>query len=70
MCVLNQGAHIYFSKKNILEKIRMSLVLEYNWHETAKHMLLTLENSLKYIAHDSWVLLCPISNVIHVLRKY
>jgi hypothetical protein len=54
MFVLNQGAHTSF-KKNILKQIRMSLVLEYNWHKTAvftkhKHIILTWENSLKCCA--------------------
>jgi hypothetical protein len=53
MCVLNQGAHTSFSKKIFWKQIRMSLVLEYDWHEPAvftkhKHIILTWENSLKY----------------------
>jgi hypothetical protein len=64
MCVLNQGARTSFSKK----EIRMSLVLQYNWHETAVFTKHKHEKTVWSIAHDSWVLLSPVSDVI--LRKY
>jgi hypothetical protein len=55
ICALNQGAHASFSKIIFWKQIRMSLVLVYNWHETAiftkyKHIILTWINSLKYSA--------------------
>jgi hypothetical protein len=55
ICALNQGAHTSFTKMIFWKQIRMSLVIEYNWHETAvftkyKHIILTWINSLKYSA--------------------
>jgi hypothetical protein len=46
ICALNHGTHTSFSKLIFWKQIRMSLVLEYNWHETAvftkhKHIILT-----------------------------
>jgi hypothetical protein len=45
ICALNQGAHTSFSKIIFRKQIKMSLVLVYNWHETAvftkyKHIIL------------------------------
>jgi hypothetical protein len=56
ICAQNQGVHTSLKKKMIFWKqIRMSLVLVYNWHETAvftkyKHIILKWINSLKYNA--------------------
>jgi hypothetical protein len=68
MCVLNQGAHTYFSKKIFWKKkleefidTRLQYVQNINTHYLH-------EKTVWNIAHDSWVLLCPISDVI--LRKY
>jgi hypothetical protein len=49
MCTKIGCKYFYFGN------IRMRLVLEYNWHETAvftiqKRIILTWENSLKYSA--------------------
>jgi hypothetical protein len=58
ICALNQGAHTSFSKILFWKHIKMSLVLEYNWHKTSvfakhKHKILTWVNKLKY---SSWQL--------------
>jgi hypothetical protein len=57
VCTKSGCTYIFFKKNIFWKQIRMSLVLEYNWHETAVHVftkhkliLLAWENSLKYSA--------------------
>ena len=72
ICALNQGAHTSFSKMIFWKQIRMSLVLEYNWHEAAvftkyKHIILTWINSLKYSA---WQLSFQNAHNVSVKSKF